>query len=122
MMPAASPATNNFIRVDGYGTLSRSYLHAADVAVWLRIMLVKATPGRPFNVGSSRSRSNADLTEAVRTALNPRLAREITQRPAAGQPPSAYVPSHARGLQELGLADHGDDTTATRRTARPATR
>lgn len=131
MIAAAPPATNNFlgdamrgrpIRAGGYGTLSRSYRYAADLAMWLWAMLVKARPRGPLNIGSLRSLSSADLAGEVGAALKPSLALEIAKRPTAGQPPSPRVPSNARALQELAIAEHVDLTTVARRTAQHATR
>lgn len=105
------------IRVGGDGTPFRSYLYAADLAVWLWTMLVKAAPGRPFNVGSSRSLFIAELAELVRAALGPGLQIHIGKAPVAGQPPSRYVPSTDRAAQELGLREQIDLQTAIQRTA-----
>lgn len=86
------------IRIQGDGTPFRSYLHAADLAVWLWTLLFRGAPGRAYNVGSDEALSIADLARRV----NPGGTVEIAQAPS-GQPPARYVPDISRARTELGL-------------------
>ena len=89
------------LRVNGDGTAVRSYLHAADLAIWLWHLLVAAPPNRPYNVGSERAVSIAELAECVAGDLRV----EIAERPVPGRLPDRYVPSCERARNELGLRE-----------------
>jgi dTDP-glucose 4,6-dehydratase len=91
------------IRVGGDGTPIRSYLYAADLAVWLWTILLRGQALRPYNVGASAAISIRELAELVRDTLAPGAAVDIAQAPVPGAPPSRYVPSVARAAAELGL-------------------
>ncbi len=92
------------------GTPQRSYLYAADLAVWLWSILFRGKPSNPYNVGSDRAISIADLAATVA-----RLAGGTTQLPAtlegtcspvnsaACRPSSRYVPDTSRIMSELAL-------------------
>lgn len=86
------------IRIQGDGTPYRSYLHAADLSVWLWTLLFRGVAGRAYNVGSDEAISIADLARR----LQPNGVVEIAQKPS-GEPPSRYVPDITRAQTELGL-------------------
>lgn len=108
------------IRVGGDGTPFRSYLYAADLVIWLWTMLIKGGAGRAYNLGSAKEISIAELAKTVRDVLVPDAAVEVAREPIAGAAPSRYVPSNARAIAELGLAEHIDLKTAIQRTAASA--
>lgn len=91
------------IQVKGDGTPHRSYLYAADLAIWLWTLLFAGAPGRAYNVGSSVSLSIAETARIVAAASGEPLPVKIAETPAPGRPLSRYVPSVTRAERELGL-------------------
>jgi dTDP-glucose 4,6-dehydratase len=59
------------IIVQGDGSPMRSYLHGADLAVWLLYMLINGQAGESYNVGSDEALSIRDLALRVRDLLAP---------------------------------------------------
>lgn len=92
------------IRIQGDGTPYRSYLYAADLAVWLWALLVRGKNGRVYNVGSDEELTIAALAQTVAEAVDSRQGIQIAQQPKPGAAPLRYVPSIERAQTELGLA------------------
>ncbi|MCJ7654148.1 MAG: NAD-dependent epimerase/dehydratase family protein [Dehalococcoidia bacterium] len=108
----AQYAIGNFIRdactggpicIKGDGSPYRSYLYAADLAIWLWTILFKGKSCRPYNVGSARSISIAELANLVRQLVTNNI--EITNAKLADPalPAQRYVPSIERARSELAL-------------------
>ena len=91
------------IRIAGDGTPYRSYLYAADLAIWLWTILLQGTSCRPYNVGSAEEITIAGLARTVVDNLRPEAAIEIARQPVPGAPAARYVPSVERAEKELGL-------------------
>lgn len=119
-------AIGNFIRdaelkdrieVAGDGTPRRSYLYAADLAIWLWTILVKGESVRPYNVGSEEDLSIADLAALIADVLKPDIPIRIGAQPEPGALPRRYVPSTARAARELGVRPLVNLRDAVQRTA-----
>lgn len=105
------------IQVNGDGTPYRSYLYAADLAVWLWTILFRAPALRPYNVGAARDLTIAEVANVVNTALGGRCAVRISQSAVPGRESSRYVPSVRRAEEELGLREFVNLETAITKTA-----
>jgi nucleoside-diphosphate-sugar epimerase len=120
-------AIGNFIRdglagksiyVSGDGTPYRSYLYAADLAIWLWTILFKGKHARPYNVGSDVDLTIAQLADEVLKTLSPVSRINFAKQPPPNQLAQRYVPSIERVRRELGLDVRIGLSEAIRRTAR----
>lgn len=103
-------AVGNFIRdglaggpvkVQGDGTPYRSYLYAADLAIWLWTILLLARPCRPYNVGASEGVTIEALARMIAARCG--VAVHVARDAIPGAPAQRYVPSTQRAEDELGL-------------------
>ena len=104
------------IAIAGDGTARRSYLYAADLAIWLWTILLRGTNGRAYNVGSSHAVSILELAQTVAETLAPQTSITLGREAVAGTAPSSYVPDTTRAQQELGLEAWVELPEALRRT------
>jgi nucleoside-diphosphate-sugar epimerase len=118
-------AAGNFIRdamqgkpviVNGNGLPCRSLLYASDLTAWLWHMLVRAEPGKPYNVGSDESVSIRDLAERVSHVLG-NGEYQILGAKDMGWNPGRYVPDTSLIGHDLGLHRTVTLDEAIRRTA-----
>ncbi|MGB6973072.1 MAG: NAD-dependent epimerase/dehydratase family protein [Terracidiphilus sp.] len=109
------------IRVNGDGTPLRSYLCAADLAIWLWTLLLRApeleASPTVFNVGSGEAVSIAELARAVAEEVNPKCTVEIARASEPDRPRQQYVPSVEKAERMLGLRAWIGLREAIRRTA-----
>ncbi|SRR5579884_962237 len=91
------------VRIAGDGTAYRSYLYAADLAIWLWTLLVRGESARPYNVGSADSISILDLAKTMVETLSPGMPITIARKPQPETPAARYVPCVKRVKEELGL-------------------
>jgi len=105
-------AVGNFIRdglnggpiqVKGDGTPYRSYLYAADLAVWLWTILFRGPTCRPYNVGSEEAITIKALAEAVSSCFQYPIDVHISEKTTLTTPPERYIPSIKRAQEELDL-------------------
>jgi dTDP-glucose 4,6-dehydratase len=89
------------IRVAGDGTTCRSYLYAADLAVWLWTILLRGQPCRPYNVGSEQEISIAALAHKIASCFGCDVRIASSAEPARTS--ERYLPSTHRARTELGL-------------------
>lgn len=104
------------IKISGDGTPFRSYLYAADLAVWLWTILFRGQPCRPYNVGSEEALSIAQAADLVVKNINPGLEVKIARTAINGHAAERYVPSTQRATEELGLSLQIPLAEALRRT------
>lgn len=105
------------IKIGGDGTPMRSYLYAADLAVWLWTLLFKAPSARAYNVGSADDINILGLAETVSASLGANSEIQIAHTPNLSRPLSRYVPSVNRATSELDLSLSIPLSSAIRRTA-----
>lgn len=98
------------------GTPQRSYLYAADLAVWLWKILTQGAEGRAYNVGSERALPLREVAELVASLAGPGVSVAVRGTPVPGQAPSRYIPSTQRARRELGLDETFTLEDAIRRT------
>src|SRR6185369_15052871 len=109
------------IQVKGDGAPYRSYLYAADLAVWLWTILFRGENCRPYNVGSETVCSIAELAAKIANAFSPIRAVIIHTQENTSIPRQRYVPSTLRARKELQLASETQLGDAIHRTANWAT-
>ena len=107
-------AVGNFIRdrlaggpiaIKGDGSPLRSYLYGSDLAIWLWTILVRGVSCRPYNVGSDRPLSIAEVAQVVADAVPPSVPVTRAREPRPSVPSERYVPDTSRARTELGLED-----------------
>ena len=107
----------NPIQINGDGTPFRSYLYAADLAIWLWTILFKGQSIYPYNVGSENDLTIAQLAFTIVKELAPTATIQVAKQPVFQQPVSRYVPSTQRAKQDLKLETWIPLNEAIRRTA-----
>ncbi len=117
-------AVGNFMRdglrggpilVQGDGTPVRSYLHAAELAVWLWTILIRGVNARAYNVGSETCLTIAETARVVSDFFSPPVEVKIASAPGTG-PAARYVPSTRRARTELGLTQEIESCSAITKT------
>lgn len=104
------------IAIAGDGTARRSYLYAADLAIWLWTMLLRGASGTAYNVGSPQALTIRELADTVARTLAPDTSVSVARLAVPGAAPSSYVPDTSRAERELGLRSWIDLPDALRRT------
>ena len=117
-------AIGNFIRdalaggpiiVKGNGSAVRSYLYTADLAVWLWTILSKGKSLDPYNVGSDRGMSIAQIARRVGQHFSPHCTVEFAG-PSSNRKEGRYIPSIKKAKRDLGLSVKTPLSTALKKT------
>ena len=103
----ALTSSDNIV-LNSTGASVRSYMHGADLAVWLLVLLVQGESGQAYNVGSDEGISIVELARQIAGRLAPHKRVLIADGASAAY--SYYVPDTAKA-QQLGLhLWHGIDS------------
>jgi dTDP-glucose 4,6-dehydratase len=102
------------VRVNGDGTPYRSYLYAADLAIWLWTILLRGGACCPYNVGSENALTISALANIVAGIAG--LPVSLTQQAKPELPPMHYVPNTTRAREKLGLYEMIEMPESIRRT------
>jgi dTDP-glucose 4,6-dehydratase len=105
------------IHIASDGGSVRSYLYAADLAIWLWTILFRGTSLRAYNVGAEEEIDIRTLAEAVAKVVNPAVSVHVAGTRNLSQAIHRYVPSTTRAQRELGLRETVPLEEALRRTA-----
>ncbi|AHF92817.1 epimerase [Opitutaceae bacterium TAV5] len=97
--------TGSIIRVNGDGTPYRSYLYAADLAIWLWTILFRGESNRAYNVGSAEQHSIKEIARDVSRIAGKACSVAIANQPVPGASASRYIPDVNRIRLELGLTE-----------------
>ena len=122
-------AVGNFIRdalkgdpiqIAGDGSPMRSYLYAADLAIWLWTLLLNDKSDFVYNVGSEEAHSIEEIARNVASVINPALEIHIAKKKDSSRLADRYIPSTRKAREELKLEQWVDLPESIRRTARYA--
>ncbi len=104
------------IQVNGDGTPVRSYLYAADLAIWLWTILLNPAASGTYNVGSDEAHSLREIAKFVSQNNSTQPPVQVTQTPNPNSPATRYVPDTSRARCELGLQSWTPLAAAIRKT------
>lgn len=91
------------IKVTGGGSVVRSYLHLADVTLWLWKILFNQAAPHAFNVGSSEAVTIPELARRVASVLESAGGVDIPESGGATGVRDRYIPDTGLAHSALGL-------------------
>ncbi len=104
-------AVGNFLRdamvggpivIQGDGSAIRSYLHAADMVIWLLTLLLHGEAGRAYNVGSDEAVSTLQMAKRIACCSATACSIEVRESPGTFSA-DTYVPDISHAKLGLGL-------------------
>jgi nucleoside-diphosphate-sugar epimerase len=104
-------AAGNFLRdamrggpivVRGDGTAVRSYLHPADLVIWILRIMVRGQKARAYNIGSDEAVTTGQLARLIADAC-PTRPQVVLKGNAVPGAASVYLPTIRRAREELSL-------------------
>lgn len=104
------------IEIAGDGTPLRSYMYAADLAVWLWTMLFRGANREIFNVGSDDPVSIADLAKEIIEISHANVGLKVLKIGDSGRAPNRYLPNIQKARAALGLTLQTDRRQALEKT------
>lgn len=107
----------NPITVTGDGRTNRSYLYAADMAIWLLTILIRGKDKRAYNVGAPNSNTMLNIATTVRDIIAP-SSNVTIQAGNSETTRRSYIPSIQRISDELGVKVWTSTPSAIQRTAK----
>ncbi|MES2998402.1 MAG: NAD(P)-dependent oxidoreductase [Pseudomonadota bacterium] len=94
---------NKTIIVKSDGSAYRSYLYAADLAIWLWTILFRGENLFSYNVGSDKALTIGELATIVANSKGPKVSVKIMQPVPNEKFFERYVPNITRTTEHLGL-------------------
>ena len=91
--------------IKGDGTPYRSYLYAADLAIWLWMILLRGQSCQSYNVGSENSLSINQLAHTISQKFKPAIKVTKLNRADPQKAPERYVAAINHARDELGLQE-----------------
>ncbi|MFA5960804.1 MAG: NAD(P)-dependent oxidoreductase [Tatlockia sp.] len=91
------------ITIKGDGTPVRSYLYAADLAIWLMTILFRGEKCLPYNVGSDEAYSLQEVAHLVASTFEKPIAVTTLQDKKGNEKAERYVPNIDRARELLHL-------------------
>lgn len=95
--------SDSAIVIQGDGTAYRSYLYAADLAIWLWTILLRAPDGVAYNVGGDEAITIAGLAQRITQIAGSHNEIKIMNLPDPLKAADRYVPDVQKAEHELGL-------------------
>lgn len=104
------------IHIQGDGRTIRSYMYAADLTIWLWVLLFAGQPDSPYDVGSPQAFTIQEVAHTVAHLIDPPLPVHIGAHSSVMLKRNRYIPNLERAMEELGLSIYTDLETALQRT------
>jgi len=107
---------NRNIEIRGDGKSVRSYLYAADLTIWLWIILLNGRNCTAYNVGSDQPISILALANLVISCSEEKRDYQISNFKVSYLGANFYVPSIEKARKELGLSVYTDLQSSIQKT------
>jgi len=107
---------NEDIIIEGDGSPFRSYMYSADLVIWLWTILFKGKDNSPYNVGSDKSISIAQLATLILKESDSKDMRVIIKLPLSDKSVLRYVPNVDKAFNELDLKIYTDINNSIKKT------
>ncbi|PCS23996.1 NAD-dependent epimerase/dehydratase family protein [Candidatus Enterovibrio escicola] len=96
---------NQDIIISGNGKSVRSYMYAADLIIWLLVILTKAKTASVYNVGADQAYSIEELAQTIISSTNTPIKYRILGKDSNS---SVYTPNINKAITRLGVNIYTD--------------